>query len=68
LNDAVYGKKSSFQRSPELKGFLAFRHFVRHAYSFEIDPETIIVIIRKAPKTVRQFIDEISLSQLDFIE
>ena len=47
----------------ELLGFLAFRHFVRHAYSFEIDPVAIVEILRKCPELVRSFrrkIEEVS--------
>jgi len=45
----------------DLKGFLAFRHFVRHAYSFEIKPQTIEMIVKKAPDLVNQFISEIKI-------
>jgi len=43
----------------DLKGFLSFRHFVRHAYSFEIDPKAIDVILDAAPELVKRFIAEI---------
>jgi hypothetical protein len=33
----------------DLKGFLSFRYFVRHAYSFEIDPKVIDAILDAAP-------------------
>lgn len=36
----------------ELKGFMAFRHFVRHAYSFEIDATAIHNIIEQCPALV----------------
>ncbi len=42
-----------------LKGFLSFRHFFRHAYSFEIDPKTIESVLEAAPELVKQFIEEI---------
>jgi hypothetical protein len=42
-----------------LLGFLAFRHFVRHAYSFEIDPEAIMEILEKSPELVRSFRSQI---------
>jgi len=31
----------------ELVGFLSFRHFIRHAYSFEINPSTVEPILNK---------------------
>ncbi len=40
----------------ELKAFLAFRHFVRHAYSFQINPRTIEAVLEKAPKLTEDFI------------
>lgn len=43
----------------EMKGFLSFRHFVRHAYSFEINPNAINAILDAAPGLVEQFIAEI---------
>ncbi len=43
----------------DLKGFLSFRHFVRHAYSFEIDPKAIDAVLDAAPALVNQFIAEI---------
>ena len=43
----------------DLKGFLSFRHFVRHAYSFEIDPKAIDAILDAAPDVVRRFITEV---------
>ena len=48
----------------ELKSFLAFRHFIRHAYSFEINPQMIGSILEKAPDLVQRFADEIRLTYL----
>ena len=45
----------------DLKGFLSFRHFVRHAYSFEIDPKAIDTIIDAAPELVERFVAEIEV-------
>ena len=59
LDEALKSKLISTEMFNELKGFLAFRHFVRHAYSFEIEPKTVQVIIKKAPTIVRKFIEEI---------
>lgn len=42
-----------------LKGFLSFRHFIRHTYSFEINPKTIEAILVTTPDLVRQFIKEV---------
>lgn len=43
----------------QLKGFLGFRHFIRHAYSFEINPLTINAILDNAESLVEIFILEI---------
>lgn len=42
----------------ELKGFMAFRHFVRHAYSFEIDAIAIHKIIEQCPALVMRIKQE----------
>jgi uncharacterized protein YutE (UPF0331/DUF86 family) len=49
----------------DLKSFLAFRHFVRHAYSFELDPAMIGRILHRAPDVVDRFADEIRETYLD---
>ena len=46
----------------DMKGFMGFRHFVRHAYSFEIDPKAIDAILDAAPKLVERFTKEIKES------
>ena len=43
----------------ELKGFMAFRHFVRHAYSFEIDATAIHKVIEQCPALVMRLKREI---------
>ena len=45
----------------DLKGFLSFRHFVRHAYSFEIDPKAIDAILDAAPELVKRFVAEVQV-------
>lgn len=49
----------------ELKSFLAFRHFIRHAYSFEINPAMIARILDQAPDVIQQFAQEIRDTYLD---
>jgi hypothetical protein len=44
----------------ELKGFLGFRHFIRHAYIFEINPLTINSILDNAYSLVELFIREVT--------
>ena len=46
----VFGSITT-KTAEDLKGFLSFRHFVRHAYSFEIAPKAIDVILDAAPRT-----------------
>lgn len=43
----------------DLLGFLAFRHFVRHAYSFEIDPDAIMEILGLCPAIVESFRNQV---------
>ncbi len=43
----------------ELKGFMAFRHFVRHAYSFEIDANAIQSIIERCSTLVMRLKQEV---------
>ncbi len=43
----------------ELKSFLSFRHFVRHAYAFELKKDSIESIIKKIPSLTNQFLEEI---------
>ena len=38
-----------------LKNFMGFRHFIRHAYSFEIDASEILEILESCPGLVRSF-------------
>lgn len=49
----------------ELKSFLAFRHFIRHAYSFELNPEMIARILHRAPNVIQRFAQEIRNTYLD---
>ncbi len=42
-----------------LKGYLAFRHFVRHAYSFEINKDAITSILKMVPGLTKKFIQEL---------
>ncbi len=43
-----------------LKSYLAFRHFVRHAYSFEINSKTIESVLTMVPNLIENFIQELS--------
>lgn len=52
----------------ELKSFLAFRHFIRHAYSFEINPRMIEKILDRAPDLVHGFIGEIRQGYLGSVD
>ncbi|MFO7849327.1 MAG: hypothetical protein R6V67_05145 [Spirochaetia bacterium] len=59
LNESVNSKIISEKTYNELKGFLAFRHFIRHAYSFEINPIAINSILDRAEDLVTGFILEV---------
>lgn len=45
----------------ELAGFLSFRHFIRHAYSFEINPNTIQSLLIKVAVITETFFKEIDV-------
>lgn len=59
LKRALANKIISEKTFDQLKGFLGFRHFIRHAYSFEINPLTINSILDNAQSLVEIFILEI---------
>jgi len=59
LNESVNNGIISEHTHNELKGFLAFRHFIRHAYSFEINPIAINSILDRAEDLVTRFIREV---------
>ncbi|MGL1890634.1 MAG: hypothetical protein OCD02_03360 [Spirochaetaceae bacterium] len=42
-----------------LKGYLAFRHFVRHAYSFEINKDAITSILKMVPSLIQKFTNDL---------
>ncbi|MCK5199040.1 MAG: hypothetical protein KAR21_11850 [Spirochaetales bacterium] len=42
--------------------YLGFRHFIRHAYSFEINPKTIEAILDKVSELVEAFLKEVRIS------
>jgi len=44
----------------ELRRFLAFRHFFSHGYSFDLDKERIIPLVKDIPKTLDLFRSDIS--------
>jgi uncharacterized protein YutE (UPF0331/DUF86 family) len=47
------------QTAEELKGYLAFRHFFSHAYSFDLDKERIIPLVRGIPGVTATFTGDI---------
>jgi len=59
LKKSVHHNIISEKTFNELKGFLGFRHFIRHAYSFEINPLTINSILDRAENLLETFIREI---------
>lgn len=49
----------SQQTAEELKSYLAFRHFFSHAYSFDLDEERIIPLVRGIPGVMATFTSDI---------
>ncbi len=56
---AVKAGVISQQTAEELKGYLAFRHFFSHAYSFDLDKERIIPLVRGIPGVMATFTSDI---------
>lgn len=59
LKAAFSEKIISEATQKELVGFLSFRHFIRHAYSFEINPSKVEPILNKAQAITDIFQKEI---------
>lgn len=60
LKKSVQENIISENTQKELAGFLSFRHFIRHAYSYEINPDTVETVIRKASEVTDIFFRELS--------
>ena len=45
----------SKETRPDFERFMAFRHFIRHAYSYEINPAMIKKILNTCPTLVESF-------------
>lgn len=45
----------SKETRPDFERFMAFRHFIRHAYSYEINPAMIKKILNTCPALVESF-------------
>ncbi len=52
----------------ELVGFLSFRHFIRHTYSFEINPSTVEPILNKVQAITDIFHKEIELKLVKILK
>ena len=59
LKSAMNEKIITEATQKELVGFLSFRHFIRHAYSFEINPSTVEPILNKVQAITDIFQKEI---------
>ena len=59
LQRSLADKVISENTMNELKMYLGFRHFIRHAYSFEINPKTIEAILDKVSELVEIFLKEV---------
>jgi len=44
----------------ELRRYLAFRHFFSHSYSFDLDNERIVPLVKDIPRILTYFTDDIN--------
>ena len=44
----------------EMRRYLAFRHFFSHSYSFDLDKERIIPLVKDVPRILAKFTDDIN--------
>ena len=59
LKTAVDKKVISSKMAKNLKGFLAFRHFFSHAYSFDLDKKLLMPLVKRTRTVYKNFLDEI---------
>ena len=52
----------SEQTAEQLKGYLAFRHFFSHAYSFDLEKERIVPLVENVPEVLSNFRNDIEKS------
>jgi len=43
----------------ELKGLLGFRHFLRHAYSFQVKPQLIMEMLQRVPSFMDKLFEKL---------
>jgi len=59
INTAMSNEIISESTAKELRQYLAFRHFFSHAYSFDLDKERIIPLVRDIQLVLASFRDDI---------
>jgi len=60
VNTATSYNIISQSTADELRRYLAFRHFFSHGYSFDLDREQIVPLVKDIPKTLDLFRSDIS--------
>lgn len=52
----------SQQTAEQLKGYLAFRHFFSHAYSFDLEKERIVPLVESVSEVLSNFRNDVEKS------
>jgi len=60
VNLAISDKIISESTAEQLRCYLAFRHFFSHGYSFDLDKERIMPLVKDIPSVLASFTSEVN--------